>query len=435
MKKSILAPVIALMMIGLFAACGNGGGGAAVGGAQADDEPITITVWCWDPAFNLFAMDHAARIYNRDVNPNVNVEIVEVPWGDIQILINTLGIAGVVDNLPDIILVQDMAFQINAISFPDLFYDLTDTDIDFTQFAPGKAGFSVVNGRNMGVPFDNGTAIFAVRTDIIAEAGFTVDDFTDITWRQFIDRGVEVLEATGIPMFSQGIDAPDLLTMMLQSAGGSLINPDGTANISGNAVLYQIAEYMVDLVNSGVLLNVTGWDEYIASFVMGDVAGTIQGCWILGSVQLAEGTEGNWAVTNVPRLEVPGGTNYTTNGGSSWAVMASSPNRDAAVSFLQHTFAGSVELYEIILPASGAIGAFLPAAASPVYAEPHPFFDGQPVFADIVRFADNVPPVYVGLHWYEARDLVMIELLNIIAGDNIQTALQRAHDQLTFVMG
>ena len=41
-------------------------------------EDTTITVWCWDPNFNIYAMEEAADIY-KDLNPDVNVEIKRFP--------------------------------------------------------------------------------------------------------------------------------------------------------------------------------------------------------------------------------------------------------------------------------------------------------------------------------------------------------------------
>ena len=49
---------------------------AAAGG----DE--TLTVWCWDPAFNLNAMYEAEKVYQKD-HPNFKLNVVETPWEDI----------------------------------------------------------------------------------------------------------------------------------------------------------------------------------------------------------------------------------------------------------------------------------------------------------------------------------------------------------------
>ena len=451
--KKLLAIILALAMSAMLFACGGTTGtsdtpapaapDAPAGDAPAAVEPPdpevvaeggTVVVWCWDPAFNLFAMEEAAKIY-KAINPNFEIDIVETPWDDLQTALITNATAGTIENLPDIFLCQDNAFQKNVMNFPEIFTDLTNSGINFNDFASGKVAYSVVDGRNFGVPFDNGATIAALRTDVLEEAGFTIGDFTDVTWDTFIENGKAVLAATGKPMISTTSGGGDFITFMLQSTGASLFNDDGSPNIADNEALVQTIEVYLELVDTGVLLEVNNWDEYIASFVNGTVAGTISGCWILGSVQEATDTAGNWAVTNIPRVNVPGGTNYSNWGGSSWAVTTASENTGLAIDFLANTFAGSVEFYEIILPSSGAIGTWGPAAASTVYEEPHPFFAGQAVFADIVRFADNVPSIITGVYFYEANTAVSDAVVEILGGADIATALQNAQTTVEFQIG
>ncbi|NLL43299.1 MAG: extracellular solute-binding protein, partial [Firmicutes bacterium] len=147
-----------------------------------------ITVWCWDPLFNIYAMEEAAKIY-AEINPDVTINIVETPWDDVQTKLTTAVMAGQLNTLPDILLMQGNALMKNVMNYPGVFYDLTDSGIDFSQFADFKANHTIVEGRNYGVPFDNGAAITALRVDILEEAGYTVDDFTDITWSRFIEIG------------------------------------------------------------------------------------------------------------------------------------------------------------------------------------------------------------------------------------------------------
>ena len=423
--KKIISLVLGLIMVMSLAVCGVSAAPAAGG---------TVTVWCWDPNFNLYAMSVAAKVY-KEINPGFEINIVEVPWDDLQTRLITAATANQLDTLPDIFLCQDNAFQKNVINYPEIFSDLTNSGIKFSDFASAKVAYSVIDGKNFGVPFDNGTAINCLRTDVLAEAGYTVADFTDITWEKFIELGKNVLAKTGKPLLSDRYHETDLLMMMLQSAGASLFNADGSPNIAGNDVLKEIIQVYVELIKSGVCQMVNNWDEYIASFVNGSVAGTINGCWILGSVQTAEDQAGKWAVTNLPRLNVPGAVNYSNNGGSSWAISSSSKNKDLAIDFLAHTFAGSVPFYETILPSAGAIATYIPAGASNVYAKPQAFFADQPIYADIIGFAGKVPSNVTGVYYYEARTAVGLALANIVEGADTAAALQQAEDEVKFQIG
>lgn len=405
----------------------------AAGPAAAGEQKLTV--WCWDPAFNIYAMKEAEKIY-QEKNPDFVLEVIETPWDDVQTKLTTAATSGNYDTLPDIILMQDNAFQKNATNFPDAFTDLTNSGIDFTKFGQSKVAYSVVDGKNYGVPFDNGTSIMALRTDVLAEAGLTVQDFTDITWDQFTALGETVKAKTGKALFSTLAGSPDLVMQMLQSAGESLFKADGTPNMVDNAALAEALRVYTDMVKKGVLVEVNDWDQYIGSFNNGTVAGTMNGCWILGSIQSAKDQSGKWAMTNIPKLNnIPNATNYTSNGGSSWFVTSNCKNPELAADFFANTFAGSVKFYETILPGSGALASYLPAGESAVYAQPSEFFGGQKIFADIITFAGKVPSNNTGVYYYEARDAVGVAITNIVGGADLQSEVKAAEEATLFQMG
>ena len=348
------------------------------GGSDATDN--TLTVWTWDPNFNIYAMQEAEKVYQKD-HPDFKLDIVETPWDDLQTKLTTLAQSQETDELPDIFLMQNNAFQKNVINYPDLFSDFGDSGVDFSEFPKAVADYSTLDGVNYGLPFDAGTAIAAYRTDVLEQAGYTIDDFTDITWSDFLTKGKDVLAKTGQPLLSGQAGSSDTIMMMLQSAGASLFDADGNPTITDNDALLEAIDTYKQLVEAGVFVEVNSWDEYIGTFVNGSVGGTINGVWIVGSIQSAADQSGKWAVTNLPKLDdASGATNYSANGGSSWAI-SSNANYDLATDFLASTFAGSTELYDTILPKSGAVANWIPAGDSAVYTEPVDFFGGQAIFA------------------------------------------------------
>jgi lactose/L-arabinose transport system substrate-binding protein len=399
--------------------------------AEAANE---LTVWCWDPAFNIYAMNEAAKVY-QEAHPDFKLNVVETPWDDVQTKITTIGMSGDLSGLPDIFLCQDNAFQKNVINLPGVFADITSGGVDFAQFPSAKVAYSVVDGENYGVPFDNGATVQAMRTDILAQAGYTIADLTDITWDRFIEIGKDVKAKTGLPMISGQAGSPDMIMIMLQSCGSSLFKADGTLNIKDNAALKKVIGYYAEMVKEGVFVEANGWDGYIASFVNNNCTGTINGCWILGSIQTAKDQVGKWALTNIPKVDIEGGTNYSNNGGSSWAVSASSKNYQLANDFLATTFGGSVKFYETILPSSGALATYLPAGQSEVYGQPSEFFGGQKVFADITAYAAKVPSNATGVYYYEARDAVGTAITQVLGGADVDAALAEADATVAFQMG
>ena len=448
MKKRFLATLmIVAMSASMLAGCGSKSDApadsaakddaAATDDAAKDDAAATddaaaegaqkLTVWCWDPAFNIYAMETAAKYYQKD-HPDVEVEVVETPWDDIQPLITNAASTGEYSQLPDILLMQDNAFQKNAISYPDLFVDLTDSGIDFSQFAAGKLGYSTVGGKNYGVPFDNGAVIACYRTDILEQAGYTIDDLTDITWSRFEEISSDVQAKTGYYLLSERTGEIDLIMMMLQSAGASMFDESGAPVIADNAALKNVVETFNSLVaNNALLLTQQNWDEYIKSFNSGSAAGVVNGCWIMGSIQAAADQSGKWAITNMPKLDgIDGATNYSNNGGSSWAVTTNCKNVELATDFLNSTFCGSVDFYGEILPSSGAIATWAPAAEADVYGEPSEFFGGDAVFKKVVDFSTKTPANNTGVDYYEARNAVATAITNIQNGGNIDDELANA---------
>ena len=159
MKKKLLSVLlVGAMMTTMLTGCGGGSdtpaAPAADSGSTEEAAPAadaaaggdeTLTVWCWDPAFNMNAMYEAEKVYQKD-HPNFKLNVIETPWDDVQTKVTTAATSGDLSTLPDIFLMQDNAFQKNVISFPDVCADLTNSGIDFSQFAAGKTAYSVVDG-------------------------------------------------------------------------------------------------------------------------------------------------------------------------------------------------------------------------------------------------------------------------------------------------
>lgn len=436
-KKTGLLCVI-MLIISMLSGCGSSGNtGEYVVVNPNKEEHVeetgnnqnTLTVWCWDPAFNINAMNEAAEIY-KQTHPDFELVVVETPTESVQTKLKTAVLSATTENLPDIILMQDISFQKNVINYPDGFVDLTDTSLDFSVFSAGKLGFSTVDGRNYGVPFDNGAVIACYRSDILAEAGYTIDDFTNITWEEYIEKGKVVLEKTGKPLLSYQKGGSDPIVMLLQSAGGGFFDEKGNVVITDNEVLREVMETYVRLVEEGILIEVNDWERYIKSINDGEVAGVINGCWIMASIQSAAEQSGKWKVTNMPRLtNAPTATNYANQGGSSWAITTGCDNVELAVDFLGSTFGGSTQFYDNIL-SSGAISCYLPAGDSEKYGENNEFFSGDAVYTKIIGYAGKIPSCITGVYFSEASEAVASAISNMLEGSDIDTELIKAEEKV-----
>ena len=425
--KKVLACLLAGTMVMSMASVMTAG--------AASDEDNKLTVWTWDPNFNIYAINKAAEIYAKD-HEGFTVEVTEIQSDDIESKITSAVQAGDLSTLPDIFLMQDNSFQKYVTFYPDVFTPLTDSGIDFSQFSAAKVAYSTLDDTNYGVPFDNGAVINCLRTDLLEQAGYTVDDFTDITWSDYMEKAKVVLEKTGLPMLTAQAGSPDIIMEMLQSCGASLFNEDGTGNIAENDVLKKCVEIYAQMVADGTLVEVTDWDQYISSLNSSTVASTFNGCWIMASIQAAEDQSGKWAITNMPKLDdVENATNYSNNGGSSWAISSNTSHKDLAVDFLNATFAGSTELYDDVI-SKGALATWAPAGESDAYNVPVDFYGGDTVYAKIVDFATKTPSNTTGAFYYDARGAVGVALSNITqTGADVASELQTAQETLDFNMG
>ena len=448
-KKLVGTLLIAAMTASTLAGCGssNSTAGTSASGGAAETSPAesateaegtdaadgeeVLTVWCWDPTFNVYAMKQAEAIYQKD-HPNFKLDIQEKVYTDIEQNIITAAEADNYDTLPDIFLMQDNSFQKNIANYPEVFTELSDSGINFDDFSGGKLGDSTAEGKHYGIPFDNGASIMAIRSDMVEAAGLTVEDFKDTTWSEFMEMAKKVVDAHGVPMLtSSGVS--EIVIEMLQSSGASPI-VNGEVHLADNAALKKAIEVYKQLIDEGIMVDYTDWDQYIASMNKGEAAGVIQGCWIMSSIQSAEDQSGKWAIVNMPALDgIDGATNYANCGGASWAVSSNCKNTELAFDFLKTTFGGSVELYDDLLPNAGAISSYLPAAQSDVYNQTSDFYGGQAVYKDIVEFAGKVPAINYGAYYNDIRSALTDAITNVVQnGADIDEEIQNAQDAVEF---
>ena len=216
----------------------------------------------------------------------------------------------------------------------------------FFFFFQAEAAFGVrlsFVGSENGIRDSNGAKIMAIRSYIGEKAGMTVEDFKDTTRVEFMELAKKVVDANGVPMLTSS-GGSEIVIEMLQSAGASPMQ-DGEVKLVDNAALKKAIEVYKQLIEEGIMVDYTDWDQYIASMNKGEAAGVIQGCWIMSSIQAAEDQSGEWAIVNMPALdEIDGATNYANCGGASWAVSSNCKNTELAFDFLNATFGSSVEL-------------------------------------------------------------------------------------------
>lgn len=440
MKKKLISVLLAGAMVLSLAACGNSGGssssdgGAAEGGGAAEEGSNKLVVWAWDQTFNIKAMEMAGEQYAKD-HEGFEVEVVETSSDDCQTKLTTCANAGDYSTMPDIVLMQDNSYQKFLKSYPDAFTDLTDCGINWDDFAALKQSYSMVDDKHYGVPYDNGVCAAFYRTDILDEAGYTIDDLTDITWSRFAEIATDVHDKTGKYLLTSESTGGDTIMLMIQSCGANFVNEDGEAYIVGNEVAEKCIDIYTEMIESGAVKLVNNWDEYIKTVTDGEAAGIVNGNWMNATLTGIEDQAGLWQITTMPKVDgVDTATNYANNGGSSWYITSNCKNLDLAKDFLVSTFGSSTEFYDAILPETSGIACYLPAGESEVYNEPVEFYGGQPIYSTLVEYSSHIPEFTKTPYHYEAREAVNTAIINITNGTAKEDALKEAQETLEFKM-
>jgi len=394
-------------------------------------EDGKITIWTWDPNFNIAAMKVAKEMY-AEINPGVEVVIEEVLSEDIETRVITAASAGDISNLPDIMLCQDNSFQKMVMNYPEVYADLTGK-YDYEGFPEGKLAYSIVDGKNHGIPFDAGTVVGTYRTDLLEQAGYTIADLTDIDWDRFIEIGKDVKAKTGLPMLTGQAGSIDTVLIMLQSCGASMFNEDGSVNFVNNEPVKAVLEYYKTMCQEGIFAEVNSWDAYCGTLANSSCVGTINGCWILGTVMGVPEFSGKWALTNMPKL--PGfetATNYSNNGGSSWAI-TNGTDVDLALDFMK--LYRNVDFYNESLPTTSAIGTWAGAKEGSNYTAGNAYYNNEPIFATIVEYTAYVPANQTGAYYYDARGALGTAVTNYMLGGDLMSELESAEAEINFTMG
>ena len=426
MKKFYLMLVL-LVGLAVLAACSSGDEEASGdSGSEGSSGADSITAWAWDPAFNIAALEQAKKAYNGDGDYEVN--IIENAQDDIIQKLNTGLSSGTTKGMPNIVLIEDYRAQSFLQAYPDAFHPLTDV-INSEDFAEYKIATTSFDGEQYGLPFDSGVAGLYVRTDYLEEAGYTVEDLTDITWDEYIEIGKAVKEATGKNLLT--LDPNDLgqIRMMIQTNGSWYVKEDGsTPNLADNESLAKAFETYKKMMDADIGKIVSDWSQFVGAFNSGDVASVPTGNWISPSIKQAVDQSGKWAVVPMPRLDMDGAVNASNLGGSSWYIL-NVDGKEEAADFMLNTFGSNADLYQTLVKDIGALGTYSAAAEGDAYAVEDEFFGGQQIISDFSTWTDEIPGVNYGLHTYAIEDILVTGMQDYLNGAELEKVLENVQEQ------
>lgn len=165
-NKAFAATGVALASIVALSGCSGAGG-------QGDG---TIDYWLWD-ANQLPGYRQCAEDFNA-ANPDLNVKITQLGWGDYWGKITNGMVA---ENAPDVF-TNHLSQYPNYLKFDQL-VPLDDTNLDFDQYADGLADLWIgQDGKRYGVPKDWDTIALFYNKDMIKDAGISEEEMQNLDW-------------------------------------------------------------------------------------------------------------------------------------------------------------------------------------------------------------------------------------------------------------
>lgn len=201
-----------------------------------------------------------------------------------------------------------------------------------------------MSGKVYGLPLDSGPMAFFYNKEVFDRAG--VDGESIKTWDQYLEAARKI-HALGDEYYitSDSGDAGMFDSMTwLAGAHPFTTSEDGsevTVDLTGDQGVKTYTDFWQQLLDEGLLDTKTvGWsEEWFKGMVDGTIASLFTGAWMPGNlVNSAAGGAGKWRVTTMPTPD--GKTANAENGGSSLAVLASSPKAQAAYDFIEYASHG-----------------------------------------------------------------------------------------------
>ncbi|GAB2896115.1 extracellular solute-binding protein [Streptomyces mayteni] len=330
--------------------CGRGGTGAdssASTGAIPSGE-VTGTIRVWAQGTEAELLPELARGFEEE-NPGATVEVTAVPWESAHDKYQT-AIAG--GTVPDIGMMGTTWMP----DFASAFQSVPD-GLDTGDIFPNVMGPTVVNGATVGVPWYVDVRVIYYRTDLAERAGYsrppgTWADFQEMTRALQTRAGAD----WGIALLPRGTDSFQGALPWVWSAGGSLMNGDGTAWTLDTPATVEALEFYQSFFAEGIadpnMSTEAGTAE--SAFVDGRTPVLIAGGYEMSLLREAGGDDfdSSYGVMTFPRNQ--SGTSFV--GGSDLVVFRAAGNSGPAWKLIEYLIRPDVqaEWYELTgdLPAS-----------------------------------------------------------------------------------
>lgn len=240
--RAIAAASTAVLLTVALASCSS----AADSDASAGDGELSGEVVFWHSFTQGPRAEYMERMAERfeAEHPDVDIRIETFSWGEFQTKWTTGLAAG---QVPDLSTAQPnqvvQMINVGALAPVDDVIDAIGRD----RFTEAALGEGAVDGVSYSLPIYSHAQVMWYRSDLLDAAGIEVPE----TWDELKEAAAALTAAPdqyglAVPMGTNDLMATRFLNFYLQSAGESLLNDDGRANLTSDAAIDGI-EYWVDM--------------------------------------------------------------------------------------------------------------------------------------------------------------------------------------------
>ncbi|MBC7810895.1 MAG: extracellular solute-binding protein, partial [Burkholderiales bacterium] len=320
-------------------------------------------------------------------------------------------------------------FDVNYVG--DFAAGMTDISDRFApyaeEFAPIAVQLASYGGKLCGLPQDNQPMGYAYRADIFEEYGITEDDLA--TWDGYIDAAKKLWMDSGETIKMISMDAPgsqmpvlgaphQIHEVFLHLAGfpGVFFDKEDTHVVIDEPAAIAAIEKFQQICDPEVSYISQTTNASVAAYQSGLVASNIcPAWWPLGlNNQLAD-QSGLWRIMRLPALE-EGGLRAAFQIPTVTGIPTLAANPDAAWAILyeaQLTTEAQLRFNEV----TGGIFVTNNDAVDILVERELPYFGGQKIYELFNEILADVPDVYFGRGWVEARSILTSGIEPIMRGE------------------
>ena len=336
-------PLLVVVLAFLAAACGGSdsesstttatgseGGGTETTAATGGDRKISVLTFNSPEQLEPLIAAWSA------VNPDVEVEVQAVPFGDLNPVIQSRVGSG--DPSVDVYLVDQP--RLASLASRDLLLDLTDrVAIPDGVLLDDAVEWSSFDGKLYALPVHTSTQLLFYNPDLLEGAGVDVpstDPAERWTWEQIAEAGATVQESAGVQwglLFEQGASPYQVLPLAESLGGGPGLGGDDMLTPALTTPGWIAAmEWWHGVHEDEIMPRGMGFGVTTETFAAGQAPFFLAGPWNIG---ILDSQELAFEYGVAPHPYFADGDVVTPTGSFSWGVNPAAQNVDDAVAFVE----------------------------------------------------------------------------------------------------